>query len=57
MTKSNPPHPGILELGQKNEVLQSPKDKESETKVKGLKKTLSDKMSRFRSNQLYTFDK
>jgi len=57
MTKSNPPHPGILELGQKNEVLQSPKDKESETKVKGLKKTLSDKMSRFRSNELHTFDK
>jgi len=57
MTKSNPSHPDILELGQKNEVLQSPRDKESEIKVKGLKKTLSDKISRFRSNQLYTFDK
>jgi len=52
MTKSNAPHPGLMELGQRNQ-----KEKESETKDKGIKKILSEKMSRFSSNQLYTFGK
>jgi len=52
MTKSNAPHPGLMELGQRNQ-----KEKESETKDKGIKKTLSEKMSRFSSNQLYTVGK
>jgi len=54
MAKSNPPHPCNLGLFQKHEGLKSQEDKECKTKVKGLKKTLSEKMSRFRTNQLYT---